>query len=407
MSAEAAIERLFTRHLVELDARRLVDYLAFNRLPADLAWEDAQGRRWTLLDRLAEHVLAHAPTQDNADALAHLIRVKVNADAMAHLLPARVNADVLPWHKAPSPVRSRRARLLLAAFRAAHADPGAAAIRHLAPWFKTSFAGKPEGTPAAGFGQDEDGGWLAPMLAHLDALRQELPPGQRDFSTEATAWLADSLWARSDRPSGRWWDIGGVSGTRVRQRFAGRPGWELPGSLPFQPPALGMSDPVRPRALPAHFSRLAARLLSLVADGLADARRFDAGASLGLPPRPDPRDLAAFTPQMHAALLEVAQAGLLHRPAGPHPHQRYDGRALDALEWLLATDPDLGMASQDQRLQLAQAVRDHQAALEQSGQPHARALAQSSLAPAARAGVWAWSQAPSPRPSSTTRLARP
>src|SRR5690606_8863870 len=122
----------------------------------------ASGQEWNLFDRAVELALTTRASPTLSPLLAALAREVVPADARK-------------WHQADNPARRSRARAYLAAQLLAAQDPGSDVVSVLSPWLSTSFARKPVGTPAAGFAQPGDGGWLGHVFEQFDGLVERCP----------------------------------------------------------------------------------------------------------------------------------------------------------------------------------------------------------------------------------------
>ena len=402
-----AVDRLFRLHLGHLSPAAAEAYLRAHGWARealkesrgrgwDLHWIDERGAGWTVLDRLTHWGCVDTLGAGGAELWQRL--------ALSHY--KNMATAQTPWQQATSAERDRRTDHWLLAQRLAGSpwqlqDLGA----HLATAKNTplrrSLAGQPVGTPACGWGGPNDGGWWGHALIRLDRWQAMASP-TCNWENVVSAWFNESLMGRPlDGRSGWVWGTGGVRGARLRQTFLGAPGWEEEGLLPSEPTN---SQMVRPAELPAHWSALAARILHRLAPALARSERCDVRRSLVLEGF-EGSEVRWLTPEVQAALAQVAWAGLVRTPAPGSPaHTHFDGRALAALNVLVQAAPNAEWLPSSEQRQLAEAVREHQARWEASAWAHERALAEQPFAPRSHLSVWEWASA---RPSHVLRARRP
>lgn len=462
MSA-VALDRLFQSHLRVLDRPGLTLYLSHHHLPAWPLWKDASGKEWNLLER-AVHLAVADPRPPTHPALLFflwreyirrraegaspegvpLTLLERTGDPLAHMLQ---DVGTWGWGKSgPWEKQLWEGTFLAQARLNSLSTSREAGTKELEPLefllgvgLRRSFARCAIGTPASGFGEPGDGGWLHSVLATLERLLQEQDPAAARLPTWANVasdWWKDNLLIGIG--GHRFWGWGGVRGSKKNMGWSDAPGWETRGSLPGE-----NARAPRPSALGPHWSALSARLMNLLALALERDGGKHALASLGLDDLlerdtdPSPVQTRAWnadrqglygapltekevteynqrlarallpwmTPALEEALVRVACAGLLvDDPLQEIPaHHRCDGRSLDAVEWLVAVGAT-GPLWQHHREALAQAVLRHQHAWETSEKPWERALGQSEIAPATRpVGAWAATWAPAIGPASWLR----
>lgn len=378
------LRALFTTHLPRLTGPALSGYLEHNNLPSSPTWTDDEGRQWTLLDRLVEFMLTTRPT-------AALQRAFIGQLREESTFPA-----TLPkWNKASEEDKRARARLWLAIQRVGEDVPHVDRLEEFfGKRFEASFAGKPAGWPASGWGESGDGGWLAYALEELDAARARSAPQASDWSDTLARWMDASLLGSSRSPRHRWWGYGSVAKTTKAKNQVGDRGWEKPGVLPNAPDWAFRNTTARPEGLPTHWSRLMAGLLGRMADGMRQSGELDATRTLHLEEVVKESPLGGWmTADMQKALVDLAQAGLLADSSSSPAPRWYDGRSLCALGVLIRHNPKGGWADEDIQNQLVSAVLGHQKALESSPHPHERAMARLVVAPAASSAfLWASAQ---------------
>lgn len=385
------LRALFEHHLPSMSDRVLGGYLEFNGLPACPVWVDDAGKSWTIQERVVEWVLTGRISPTMASVL----------DKQLHM---DTPAPPQKWHQADDAERRRRVRLWLAIQRLQEQGEDVGRLMEkIEPLFKTSFARRPVGFPASGFGEPGDGGWLSYAFEEIQAAQSRSPKSGQDWSGPALAWLESSLLAEPDR-LGTWWSLGGVAGTRAKNRQVGSVGWEQPNTLPNPPRWSPFGTTLRPGLLPEQWTSLAVRLVDLAADSLEKTGRFDAVKQLSWLKVVEENPLGAWlTPKLQSSLLRLASAGLLGQPHSALAHHRFDGRSLGALSLLVSHSPDNQWAPPGQQRALAQAVLDHQQAWESSPHPHEKALAALNFAPReALCFQWATEVANAPRPSPRT-----
>lgn len=375
------LRALFTSHLSNLTGPALSRYLVFNNLPESPVWEDDEGKRWTLMDRLVELMLTTRPTAALQRAF------------MAQLREESTFPDPIPvWNKADEDDKRARARLWLAIQRV---DDDVSypnqMMEDFGKRFSVSFAGKPAGWPASGWGEPGDGGWLAYALEELDASRARATPEGSDWSDTLAKWMDESLLGRSGDGRHRWWNYGSVAKAKKAHFQVGDEGWEQPNTLPNKPDWAFRNPTSRPLDMPAHWSRLMAGLLGRMADSLCRSKDLVATQSLYLKEVAQKNPLGPWmTKSLQDSLVELALAGLTSDPDSPHLIRKFDGRSLDALDILVGHDPHAGWTNTATRNQLAAAVLEHQRALEKSPHSHERAMARMGFSPAAStAFLWA------------------
>lgn len=385
---------LFEQHLPNLSVLELGLYLGFNGLPPNPVWVDGLGKAWTLQERVMELVLTGTVTPTLSEVLARQCKADASSEAP------------LKWNQVDDEERRRRVRLWLAVQRLYDAHQNTGLLDGIVePLLRASFARKPVGFPASGFGDKADGGWLAYAFEELQAACDRSPPEGRDWSGVAQAWFDASLLGQSIG-KGRWWSYGGVAGTRKPKRWVGEPGWEQDQTLPTPPDWAPRGAMVRPLLLVDHWEPLASRVINLVAASLEQSGSFSAPSRfrwLELCEDHPPGDW--LSDDIKHGLVRLATAGLVGQPASGFAHQRFDGRSLDALSLLVSHAPEWGTPAQQQAL--AQAVLDHQRAWELSPHPHEQALAEQDFAPA-RSACFEWAQrtcsSPTPVRSSMPRV---
>lgn len=390
--APQALDALFREHARVLSAVDCAAYTQRHGLPSEVwvdqpVWTDDAGRAWSLFDRVRWMGLQHPQGLQDGSLLEHFLV-----------------QDSSSWDKASPAVRQARVEAWLACQRQAHGGIGPrrgssvlASIHHRLPdLLVRSLAKQPVGMPSSGLGLPGDGGWLGMALDTLEGLlAQPSPPA--GWSAVCSAWWTGALLGTTGQ--GRWWGYGKVRGALKGRQHAGEPGWEAPGDLPGAPEWFNGRSAVRPRMLAEgdHWSRLAARTLNLLAQGLerGDGWRVDETLAADDLLEDGARLDRWYSPDFGAALARVARAGLLGPAPTALPERRYDGRALEALALLKASVPDLTEAlGQEAARALAQALVAHQQAWEQSPRLQERNLAQHACAPRQRAPeIWAWATA--------------
>lgn len=388
------LRELFERHLPDLSAEALGLYIGFNRLPVNPVWVDQRGKSWTLQERVVELVLTGTITPTLSGVLARQCKAVDSSSP-----PAK-------WNQVDDEERRRRVRLWLAVQRLFDAHQNTGSLDTLVePLLRSSFARKPAGFPASGFGERADGGWLAYAFEELESARDRSPREGRDWSGVTQAWFDASLLARS-LGHGRWWSYGGVAGTRKTQRWVGGPGWEEARTLPTEPDWAPHGAVVRPGLLAPHWVELAARVLHLTAESLEQSGQLNALAGFSWHKLSEDRPPGVWmTEEIKSALVHLAMAGLVSPPASDLAHQRFDGRSLGALSLLVEHSHSWGTPAQHRAL--AQAVLGHQKAWESSHHPHEQALAVQDFAPA-KAVCFEWAQrvcaSPVPARSPTPKM---
>lgn len=375
----AALDALFADRLHTLDRSGYEAFLQTHALSEPLTWSDRAGRRWSALERWGYLATLRPWDVPSPDLLNRLSR----------------NGPMVPWDKAFPADRQARVWAWLAIQRQEEGDAwDATAKTAAAEWFKRSFAKCPEGTPAAGYGDPRDGGWLAMALAAADEAMAAAPSDRPSgWDRLLTRWLHTNLMTHGHARHS-WWVVGGVSGTRVRRSSVGDPGWELANELPGEGERGGS---IRPRGLAQgqRWATLTTHLLHRLADRLENERDFDAQGALRMDKIAYDNDARPWhTPALSQALGRVAWAGLALTSRWPQAHLRFDGRALGALAWLLAVDPAGPWLPEPHKAQLAAAVGAHQHAWETAPAPYERAWARTPFAPQRRLpAVWEWAQA--------------
>ncbi len=361
----SALDALFERHLVQMTPSLLKDYCRLHRLEGSLFWKDSRGQSWSL----GERVVWLACTSDHAVDLRLLNEAPPPWGTEKW---DKASAEEKRW-RAMTWVAVQRQSLLQRSLRSTDLK---SVQQVLAPLLSRSFAKQPPGTPASGFGQIEDKGWLHEVWRVLEI---EVFP----YSTGAVApwsgvlahWVKGSLLAG---PGGSIWHWGGVSGTRKHERNLGDPGWEAPDSLPGMPPWFGQGRPLRPAQLEPRWHAIALEWLERLASRMEQESFLDVkrtlGASSTLEETRDPSHW--LTQSMAQALLRIASIGLPSVPDRSKPAlERYDGLAVSAVEWLIrAKAPDAWFPI-EQRQSLAQALVAHQKDWSTSANPMERQMA--------------------------------
>ena len=91
VSADQALRALFETHLQHLDKDRCQDYLHAFGLPAEVTWNDAAGKTWSLWDRVRWFGMNHPQGLKSLSLFTHLFQQQPD----------------LPWGKAPQGASAR------------------------------------------------------------------------------------------------------------------------------------------------------------------------------------------------------------------------------------------------------------------------------------------------------------
>jgi len=294
------------------------------------------------------------------------------------------------WDQASPAQKYQRALFWLAAQRNSLAperrDDWREVFDDLSLRMKRSFAKTPAGTPASGFGDPNDNGWLSTVLRVLEEVSAapslaprigELPP----WSQVVAAWINSSFLTGGFSQEPSWWTFGGVAGTFKNKRMPGDPGWETEGMLPGDPQwAAGMGGKIlRPSQLEHRWESMVTMLMNTMADLMAQEEDWDVGRCLridDLLAGGQPEAARWLSQPLAFSLLRVAKVGLLGVPAETIPAAaRYDGRSVSTLEWLVTAKPPLDWFPLEDQCLLARAIVSHQRSWSQSSQPLERRMA--------------------------------
>lgn len=396
--ADQALRALFETHLQHLDKDRCQDYLRAFGLPAEVTWNDAAGKTWSLWDRVRWFGMNHPQGLKSLSLFTHLFQQQPD----------------LPWGKAPKELQRERVEAwwVVVRHRACRRDSTGEAEAVLAERLNRSLAKQPEGMPSTGLALPGDGGWLGLALDVLGEHLKAMPSGASEgWASAVTSCLSGSLLASGHGT--RWWAYGKVKGALKSARWVGSPGWEEAGQLPGEPSWNGGGQSVRPKALAEqdHWPRLAARTLGLLALALERQPQFNVQESLGI--EEDILEAESpgkwSSPDLVASLIALVDAGLPVSRLPVAEHLQWDGRALDALAWLHRLDPSLSEVPPPCQQRWAHFLVDGQTRWETASEPHVQALANMDFAPRQRhPQLWAWATSSleaGARPAS--RLPRP
>lgn len=348
-----ALNALFEKRLAQLDKHRLFDFLELHGLKETCVWVDQEGVEWTLRERLPY--------------LACILDTPCHPQTFQHFIN---QAPVEKWDAIDDREQRIRAMYWLAVqrqyvFRSPLVRPydWNNVDNALSSNLKRSFAKQPAGTPASGFGDPNDGGWLATawqLLPELERQQRQHGPN-KPWSRVWAAWVSSALLTGGPFPETSWWRYGGVSQTRVNKNQPGDPGWESLHGLPREPVWLGRASNCRPLQLEGRWHTVAATVLEGLARTMEAERspRIDQGLFLRAAFQ-SPQPEQWMSPPMVAALRRIARTALLDtEPVEGSPMSRYDGRGLDALAWLVNAKVSAEWFPLEEQRHLAQALFDH------------------------------------------------
>lgn len=324
------LDALFEKRLAQLTKVQFHDYLELHGLPLDVTWQDPQGKTWTARERLA-FLACVAATDVSPSLFLHFLNQSTVGkwDASA---PEEQRIRALCW-------LGVQRQLLPRAAVAAAPDWGDV-LSVLSSQLTRSFAKQPIGTPASGFGEPGDRGWLSVAWSVLDEVQPEaaLRGSSRPWSRVISAWLQGSLLNSVQYGGHRWWAFGGVHGTRKADTSPGDPGWETPGSLPGEVAWLGRGRGSRPLQLEGRWHAVAGQLLERLASAMEREQCWDVENELRVKAIEESKVPSHWMDQSIAqALVRIARASLLSPgPAAAGLIARYDGRSVRALEWLIS-----------------------------------------------------------------------